>query len=61
VSPTRSSPPSGSPTDGSCPSRPVCGSGQITLLGPNRAEYGGPSLIVTLARFPGPNFFWLCS
>ena len=46
--------------DGDSPAAINQESGQIKLLGANRAEYRGPSLIVTLARYPGPKFFWLC-
>jgi hypothetical protein len=47
--------------DGESPEAINAGSGQMQLLAADRAEYRGPHLIVTLARFPGPKFFWLCS
>jgi hypothetical protein len=46
--------------DGDAPEAINAGSGHIRIVGSDRAQYLGPGLLVTLARFPGPKHFWLC-
>jgi len=47
--------------DGDSPEAVNAASGQMRLLAADRAEYLGPHLKVTLARYPGQKFFWLCA